>query len=100
MGLNKKDFLQASLIVVLFLAFIVAWLAFGERGFLHLYRMEKERREYIDRIRKLEADNRELMDQIKRLREDEDYIESVARKELGMVRDNEVIYRFREDENK
>lgn len=98
MGLSKKDFFQISLVAFLFLAVIIAWLAFGERGFLHLYRMEKERREFIDRIRKLEAANRELMDQIKKLREDKDYIESVARKELGMVKENEVIYRFSEED--
>lgn len=100
MGLNKKDFLRISLIALLFMAFIVAWLAFGERGFLHLYKKEKERQEFIDKIKKLEAANRELMDQIKRLREDKDYLESIARKELDMVRENQVIYRFNKDQDK
>ncbi len=95
---NKKDFIQATVFVILFLAGITGWLAFGERGFLHLYRMERERLEYVERIENLEAANRELMDQIRRLSEDDDYIESVARKELGMVRENEVIYRFSEEE--
>ena len=94
MSLNKKDFLKISLITLLSLGLIVAWLAFGERGFIYLYRMEKERQAYLEKIRKLEEANNELLEEINKLRNDKEYIEEVARKELGLVRENEVIYRF------
>ncbi len=99
MDLNKKQFLQALLITLVFIGFILSWLAFGERGFIHLYRMERERQEYIDRIKKLEAANKKLMDEIDRLRNDREYIEATAKKELGLVRENELIFRFGKDDD-
>lgn len=82
---------MASVILILAL---VAWIGFGERGFIHLYRMEKERQNYLEKIAELERTNAELMNQIKRLREDRDYIETVARRELGLVKENELIIKF------
>ena len=100
MGLNKKEFFKIFCITVLFLGLIIAWLAFGDRGFIHLYRMEKERQAYVERIRILEEENRKLLGQINKLRSDEEYIESEARKELGLLKENEVIYRFGGEQDK
>ena len=47
--------------------------------------------------RRIEGKNRELIVEIRRLKGDPQYLESVARKELGLVRENEVIYRFKKD---
>lgn len=99
MGLDKKDFLKLSLLTLFVVCLVVVWLAFGERGFIHLYRMEKERQAYLEKIRKLEEANRKLLEQIGRLREDEEYIESVARRELGLVKENELIYRFSKEQS-
>lgn len=76
---------------------IAAWLAFGKRGFIHLYHMEKERQAYLLKIRELEEANEELMEEIRKLKNDSDYIEATARRELGLVRDNEMIFRFSEE---
>ncbi len=100
MGLNRKEFLKIFCIVLLFVGLIVAWLAFGDRGFIHLYRMEKERQAYLERIRILEEENQKLLEQINRLRSDEEYIESEARKDLGLLRENEVFYRFDREADK
>ena len=97
-NINKKDILRFSFFIILFLGLVIAWLGFGERGFIHLYRMEKERQAYQEKNRKLEKANRELLDQIHRLKTDEEYIESVARRDLGLVRDNEIIYRVKRDQ--
>ena len=94
LNIDKKGVLKFSFFIILFLGLIIAWLGFGERGFIHLYRMEKERQDYQERIRKLEKSNRELLDQIHLLKTDQAYMESVARRELGLVRDNEIIYRL------
>jgi cell division protein FtsB len=101
LGLYKKDFFKISLIILTLLGVIIAWLAFGDRGFIHLYQMEKERQVFLEKIRELERANKELLEEIDRLRNDKEYIESEARKELGLVRENELIYRFSsEDDNK
>jgi len=92
---KKGKFWKLPLIILCFLGAIVAWLAFGERGFLHLYNAEMERQVHIDRIRRLAAENRALLEEINRLRTDLEYVESVARRELNLIKKNEVIYRFK-----
>ena len=99
MSLNKKKFLRYTLATIVLILALVAWIGFGERGFIHLYRMEKERQNYLEKIAELEQTNKELMNQIRRLREDRDYIETVARRELGLVKENELIIKFN-SENK
>ena len=92
--MNGKDILKISLLAFLFLGLVVAWLGFGERGFIHLYRMDTERQAYLERINKLERENRELLEEIQRLRSDRDYVENLGRRELGLVKEDELMYRF------
>jgi cell division protein FtsB len=99
LGHARKGLFKLIFFTVFFCALVVAWLGFGQRGFVHLYRMDKEKQNYIDRIRKLESENSALLDEIDRLLNDHDYIESVARRELGFVRDDEVLYRFAQQED-
>jgi len=99
LGITKKDLLKFAFIAILFLGLIVTWLAFGESGFIHLFQMEKERQVYVEKIHRLESANQELLGQINRLRHDKEYIESIARRELGLVKDNEIIYRFSQEQD-
>jgi cell division protein FtsB len=94
LALKKKGLLKFSLLSLLLLGLIAAWLGFGERGFIHLYRMERERQAFLERINRLEVENQRLLEEIGRLRADSDYIESMARWELGLIKDNEILYRF------
>lgn len=99
MNSKKRKSWKLPLIVLCFLVAIAAWLAFGERGFLHLYNAEMERQAHIDRIRRLAEENRALMEEINRLRNDIEYAESVARRELNLIKENEVIYRFKKEKS-
>ena len=90
---SKTGFLKLTLLI-LFLGLIVGWLGFGDRGFVHLHKMEKEREAYVERIGRLEQEKQSLLDEIKRLRTDKEHIESLARRELGLIKDDEILYRF------
>ena len=46
------------------------------------------------RIEELEKENANLTTEIDRLKNDSLYIEKIARKELGMIRQGEIIYRI------
>jgi len=92
--LTGKHFLKLSLLALLFVGLVAAWLGFGERGFIHLYRMDRERQAYLERIDNLERENRELLDEIQRLRSDREYVENLGRRDLGLVKDDELMYRF------
>lgn len=85
---------KISLFSLIFFCLLASWLAFGERGLIYLYEKDKERQAYLEKIRELKEENQRLMEEIDRLRNDNDYIVETARKELGMVREGEVIYRF------
>jgi len=100
--LTGKGFLKCALLILLFLGLVAAWLGFGERGFIHLYRMDLERQAYMERINKLERENRDLLDEIQRLRSDREYVESIGRGDLGLVKEDEIMYRFetKKQENK
>lgn len=97
MDFKKKSLLKLSVFSALFLGIIVAWLVFGEKGLVHLYRMEKERQAHMEKIQTLENENKKLLEEINRMRNDREYIESVARRELGLIKDNEILYRFAKD---
>lgn len=94
MALTRKDYIKFVSFSFLLLALVVAWLGFGEHGFVHLYQMEKERQIYQEKISQLERENHELLEEINRLRTDKDYIESMGRRELGLIKNGEIIFRF------
>ena len=94
MAFTKKGFFKFSFFALLVLGLIVSWLGFGERGFIHLYRMEKERQVHLEKIRKLESENKRLLEEIERLQSDKEHIESTARRELGVIKEDETLYRF------
>lgn len=77
---------------------IVAWLGFGEQGLIHLYRTEMERQAHTDKIRRLAQENQALLEEIDRLRTDIKYVELVVRRQLNLIKENEVIYRFEKKE--
>jgi len=95
---GKRKFMRISLALLCVIGPVVAWLGFGQHGFIHLYRVGKERQACEQRIKKLSAKNQALFDEIQRLRSDSKYVERVARKELGLVKENEIIYRFQDEE--
>ena len=60
------------------------------RGLIHQANILK------DEIHRLEEQNRRLEKEIESLRNNPFYLEKVAREELGMSREGEVIYKFEE----
>lgn len=85
--------------VVLILVFMALAL-FGERGVLRVLEASRHRDTLQGEILALEAKNGDLKKEIQALRSDKKYIEDIARQELGMMGENEVIFVFpRSSEN-
>lgn len=76
------------------LMFILFFTVFGERGLLRIYEMKKEKQRIELRIAELQSDNHQLSQTIAALHSDRNQLERIARKELGLVKPNEIIYRF------
>ena len=83
------------LLLVLFLFLILGFFTFfGDKGILHLLRLQKEVSRIKEMNLKTEEENRKLREEVRRLQHEKRYIEEIARKELGMVKEGEIIYQF------
>lgn len=68
---------------------------FGDKGVLRALQANRRQVELQAEVAHLEKANAELRKEIEALRNDRRTIENIARKELGMVKDDEIIYQFR-----
>jgi cell division protein FtsB len=82
-------YLIVSLIVLLSLVTII-----GERGALHLWRLYGEKHRLDEQNYRLQKENESLRQRVERIRNDDEYLEKLAREELNMVRPGEIVYRF------
>ena len=82
-------YLLSLLILLLVLVTVV-----GERGALHLWRLRGEKAQLDAQNYRLQKINAELRQRISRIRNDDRYLEKLAREELHLVRPGEVVYRF------
>ena len=82
-------YLLGALILMLSLVTIV-----GERGALHLWRLRGEKNQLDEQNYRLQKANEDLRQRIARIRNDNYYLEKLAREELNLVRPGEVVYRF------
>ena len=66
----------------------------GERGAIHLWRLRGEKIRIDEQNYRLQKENEALRQRGSRIRNDNHYLEKLAREELNLVRPGEVIYRF------
>jgi len=76
------------------LAFILFFTVFGERGLLRIYEMNREKQRIDQKVVDLRLENQKMRLSIEALRSDRHQLERIARKELGLVKPNEIIYQF------
>ena len=77
-----------------FILFILFFTVFGERGLLRIFHLKKDRQELQMKAEQLRAENERMKREVEALKGDRRYLESIARKDFGLVRPNEVIYQF------
>ena len=81
---------MAKILLIVFLA-LVAYIAYGNGLFYKVWQEEKTLAELEAQRKQLEAENDSLRQVLKRLESDIDFIEKVAREDLGLVKPGEVI---------
>lgn len=74
--------------------FILFFTVFGERGLLRIYHLSREKQEIADKVTEVKGENDKLKREIEALKTDRRYLESIARKDFGLVRPNEIVYQF------
>ena len=68
----------------------------GERGLLHLWKLQQEQHELQAEVFTLLRENEDLRNRIIRLQTDDEFFEKVARETLKLTKKGEVIYLFQE----
>ncbi len=80
----------AKILLIAFFA-LVAYVAFGNGLFYKVWQEEKTLTELEVQVQQLEAETDSLRRVLKLLKGDLDFIERVAREELGLVKPGEVV---------
>ncbi len=88
MDIKTKIIISGGILIIFGFLFVIG---LGKRGAADLYQLKLER----DRLQvanlKLQKKNRALYRTIERLKNDPDFVENIARTELGMTRRDEVV---------
>ena len=84
---------SSAMLLVVLIVLSVLWFSLNDNGFLSLHRERNEIELYQERIRALEQENERILSEINRIKNDMAYVESIARRELNMVKENEIIFR-------
>ena len=93
--MTKKQRIFFSIAVALMLS-LLFFIIFGEHGFIDLNTLRAEKVQLKLKNERLTHKNLVLSVEIDRLKHDPHYIENVARQELGMVGENELILKPRQ----
>lgn len=86
----RRPALWASLL----LSALVAGAIFGSGGVVDLNRLRSERDHLAEALFVRIRENARLVRRIEALRTSDRELERLARQELGLVRENEIVYRF------
>jgi cell division protein FtsB len=88
--MTKKLNILLSVSVLLLLA-LLFFIIISEQGLADLRSLKRERDLLVGENEKLARENQAISIEIDRLKHDLGYIESIARQELGMIGEDEII---------
>lgn len=77
-----------------FLVFAGIFLVIFFPGFARMQELRQKNKELEANIKKMEAENIALKQEKEKLEKDPEYLESVAREKLGIVKKGEIVYKF------
>jgi cell division protein FtsB len=88
--MTKKQGILFSIAIFLLLS-LFFFIIVSEHGLADLIFLKKERDRLVEDNERLRQDNLSISVEIDRLQHDPEYIENIARRELGMVGEGEII---------
>ena len=91
-GSPVKKMIPSWLILIVLAMFGFALL--GDRGALRALQSYRHKQDLEQQLSILQDQKKQLREEIRLLKNDRDHWEQLARKELGMVREGELIYQF------
>ncbi len=95
MTTKHKIIVVTGMVVLFSFLFLIG---LGDRGAVDLYQVHLRKVRLSRSSLELQKRNQSLYHNIQRLKHDPEYIENIARTELGMVGKDELVYQFRKKE--
>jgi len=95
-SIHKKRIHRKILILIVIIGVVI--FLFANKNFQTLLILNKEIVQLKQRIAGLEDENKELKEDLEAMKNDPEYIESLAREELGLIKPGETKYRFIESQ--
>ncbi len=95
-SIHKKTGHRKALILIVIIGVLV--FLFANKNFQTLLVLNKKIAKLKQRIKGLEEDNKRLKEELEAVKNDPEYIEGLAREELGLIKPGETKYRFIESE--
>lgn len=89
---NTKSSSKSLGVFITVVSLIALFAVFGENGLVDVFKLKEDRDEILESNKALEEENQRVREEIERLQNDDRYIADIAKKELGMVGSDEVIY--------
>ena len=78
-----------SVVSILFLLFLL--ILIGDNGLLDMNKLKEQKTDLSRKNEQLARENISLYREINRMKNDPEYLESVARQELGVIAEDEII---------
>ena len=97
--MQHKKLLQERKVIqlagLLAVALILLWILFSPTsGLVGLFHASEKKEEMQATNQNLQQENKKLQEEVNRLENDPATIEEVARKEFGLLKENEILYDF------
>ena len=90
---------QKVMLAIIFIAmfnFLLVVL-FGDNGWVELRRLEQSHQQLLTGNARLTHENLQMYRSVDRLQNDPAFVENIARQELGMIRPDELIFKFKNE---
>jgi cell division protein FtsB len=90
---TKRRKITLGLVFSAMLVFLLV-IIFGDNGWVELKRLQDIHSALVVSNAQMTRENSQMYEIVGRLQNDPEYIENIARQELGMIRPDEVIFKF------
>ncbi len=73
---------------------VITFSLIGDKGVIQLIALKQKQADLKREIEELKLEREEWIYKIQAIRQNRSYIETIAREQLGMVRDDEIVYQI------
>ena len=96
MGKEQKNFKFYFILLSIFSVFMLFLTVFGDPGIIELRKLIRKHEGILTNVAAIRNENSKLLHEVDKLKTSKHYIEKLARKEFGMVKDGEIVFLFQD----